>query len=120
MKIHVRFQGLQHSESLTTWGTQRADRLLRRFGGQVRTLELRIDDTNGPRRGGIDKRCQAIASGPRIGTVRLAATHEDAYVAVELAVFRVRRSIARALQRDRQRGEATIRRPDGGGAGVAA
>ncbi|HYD43441.1 MAG TPA: HPF/RaiA family ribosome-associated protein [Anaeromyxobacter sp.] len=120
MKIQVRFQGLQHSESLAEWATHRADRLLHRFGGQVRSLEVRITDTNGPRRGGVDKRCQVIAMGPRIGVVRLAETHEDPYASVELAVFRARRSIGRALQRGRGGDEATIRRPDTDGPHLAA
>ena len=120
MRIEVRFQGLSHSESLSDWAKRRADRLLHRFGGEVRSLEFRISDTNGPRRGGIDKRCQVIAIGPRIGTVRLAETHEDPYASVELAVFRARRSIGRALQRGRHGEEATIRRPDTDGPDLAA
>lgn len=108
MMIDVRFQGLKHSESLVEWATRRVDHLLRRFGGQVRRLELRITDTNGPRRGGVDKRCQVIAIGPQIGTVRVAEIHADPYASVELAVYRARRSIGRALQRGRS-GEATIR-----------
>lgn len=111
MRIEIRFHNLQRSESLVEWAERRARRLARRFGRELHTLELRISDTNGPNRGGVDKRCHAIASGPRLGVVQVLETHEDPYACVEFAIYRLARSVERGLARAGAGDAATIRRP---------
>jgi ribosome-associated translation inhibitor RaiA len=55
---------------------------------------------NGPK-GGVDKECRVFAKGPRLGFSTLVELSEDAYQAVDAAIARVTRTIARGQERAR-------------------
>ena len=89
MKIVVRFLGLPPSEPLREHSERQALFHLGRFGQDLRSVDIRIRDVNGPR-GGADKQCQVFATGPRFG-----------YQAVNAAMARLARTVARGIERAR-------------------
>jgi hypothetical protein len=107
MKIAIRFLGLPPSPALRQHSERQALRHLGRFGSELDSVEIRIRDVNGPR-GGEDMECRVSARGRRIGFASMAELTSDAYGSVALALGRLSRSIARALDRARgMRGLAT-------------
>jgi putative sigma-54 modulation protein len=102
MKIVVRFLGLPPSEMLREHAERQALFHLSRFGHDLSSLNIRIRDVNGPK-GGEDKQCQVFATGPRLGYSTLQELNEDAYQAVDAAIARLARTVARGLDRARDR-----------------
>lgn len=100
MKIEVRFRGLDSSASLREHVVHRIHVHVGRFGRQVSAVRVRIADINGPK-GGVDKRCRITVRGPRVGALTLDELSADAYSAVDLAVDRIARAVARSLERAR-------------------
>ena len=100
MKIAVRFLGLPPSEALREHSERQALLHLGRFGHDLRSVDIRIRDVNGPK-GGADKQCQVFATGPRLGFSTLQELSEDAYQAVNAAMVRLARTVARGLERAR-------------------
>ena len=100
MKIVVRFLGLPPSETLREHCERQALFHLSRFGHDLSSVDIRIRDVNGPR-GGVDKQCQVFATGPRLGYATLRELSEDAYRAVDAALSRLARTVARGLERTR-------------------
>jgi putative sigma-54 modulation protein len=108
MTIQIRFRGVQRSEGITEYATRRLHQHLSRFGREVSGVVVRIIDLNGPR-GGRDKRCQLTITGPRIGSVNLAETHESIHAGLDLAIDRVARSVGRNIERGRPAASKTVR-----------
>ena len=100
MKIAVRFLGLPVSEALREYSEHQALNHLARFDHDLSSVDIRIRDINGPK-GGEDKQCQVIARGPRFGFSTLAELSGDAYHAVNTAMVRLARTVARDLDRAR-------------------
>lgn len=100
MKIQIRFRGFKGSAALRAHVLRRVEFQLSRFGHQLKSVVVRVADINGPK-GGLDMQCQVTAFGPRIGTSTLAELSGNAYTAVDLAVDRLSRAIARELERNR-------------------
>jgi putative sigma-54 modulation protein len=106
VKIHIRFHGLDHSNAFSVYATRRIEHVLGRLGRKVTRVMLRVVDTNGPR-GGDDKRCRLVISGPGLGTVILTEVRGDVYSATEMALYRARRALRQGLGRSRgRRGES--------------
>jgi len=74
---------------------------LGRFAQELSRVIVRIGDINGPR-GGIDKRCLVTVRGRRLGTSTLDDVSGDAYAAVDSAIERIARAVARGLERARR------------------
>lgn len=117
MKIEVRFRGVDSSEALRAHTKHRIHVHLSRFGSDIESVQVRIEDVNGPK-GGVDKRCKITVRGPRCGTATLDELHDNAYAGVDLAVQRVSQVVAREIERQRSRRQAP-RRAAGPAAGAA-
>ena len=72
------------------------------YAPRVRGVTVRVSDVNGPR-GGLDKRCRLEVSAEQVGDLRVEETDADLYRAVDRAVARLRRMLAREYGRDRTR-----------------
>ena len=108
MKIQIRLHGLDHSKAFSEYATRRIEHVLGRLGRKVNRIMLRVVDTNGPR-GGEDKRCRLLISGPGLGTVILTEVRGDVYSATEMALYRARRALRQGLGRSRGRGGESAR-----------
>ena len=100
MKIDVRFRDLEHSDALRDHAVRRIHFHLGRFRHEISSVQVRISDINGPK-GGVDKQCQVTVRGRRFSAVVIEDLSGDAYSAVDLAVGRAGRSVARDIGRVR-------------------
>jgi putative sigma-54 modulation protein len=100
MKIVVRFLGMLPSVTLRQHSERQALLHLGRYGRDLSSVAIRIRDVNGPK-GGVDKECRVFAKGPRLGFSTLVELSEDAYQAVDAAIARLTRTIARGQERAR-------------------
>jgi ribosome-associated translation inhibitor RaiA len=71
---------------------------LSKFGDRIQSIEIQIDDSNGPR-GGRNKECRATVRIRSLGDVVASATDERVSNAVALAVGRIERAVARRINR---------------------
>jgi ribosomal subunit interface protein len=100
MKIEVRFTGIDASDALHAYVVRRIHFRLSRFDGEVGSVVVRIADVNGPK-GGADKRCHVLVRGRGLGRVTVEELSADAYSAVDRAIERGARAVARGLGRGR-------------------
>jgi ribosome-associated translation inhibitor RaiA len=75
-------------------------RALGRASRWIRTVAVRLRDTNG-RRGGVDKACRMIASLDRRGPVVVETADRDLYIAIDAAATKLRKAVQRRLTRRR-------------------
>jgi ribosomal subunit interface protein len=73
-----------------------------RFAPRVEEVSVRLGDANGPR-GGNDKTCRTVASLHGVGQVVVEDADADLYAAVDRAASRLGRTVARAVDRRRDR-----------------
>jgi ribosomal subunit interface protein len=100
MKIQIRGRNVELTKVLRARAERRLGFALSRFGERIGQVLLRFSDTNGPR-GDIDKRCQ-IDVGLKPKSVRVEHTDADLFLALDRAADRASRSVARALERERE------------------
>jgi ribosomal subunit interface protein len=97
MRLFVHWKGLSASEPARAHLERRLAFALARFTPRVRRVRALLADANGTR-GGPDKSCrlQVLTSA---GLVQTEERERDLYVAIDLAVERLQRTLARALDR---------------------
>lgn len=71
---------------------------------QVRKVDVRLSDLNGPR-GGEDKRCQIQIVAAGIPEILIQDVETDVYVAIDRAADRAGRALARRLEKLREHRE---------------
>lgn len=101
MRIHIRERNLEVSKDLRAHVERRLSFALGRFGDGIGRVTVRFSEING-RGGGVDKRCQ-IDVDLRPRNVREEDTDVNVFAAVDHAADRLARSVARALERERER-----------------
>jgi len=116
MQIHIQSSGFDLSDALREYVRRRLHFALSHAADRVRRVTVRLSDINGPR-GGPDKRCHIVASLDGLPGVVIEDTEGDLYVAIDRAVDRAGRAVARRLGRKQERRAGYGReRPSGGGA----
>ena len=111
--MHIEIRGhVKATEAIRRHIERRVRTAVGRFSHRVRAITIRLDDINGPGRGGADKACQiaiTLASRRRAPVV-VEEVHADLYLAVSQAAERmsqaVRREVGR-LHHPRARSSAT-------------
>jgi putative sigma-54 modulation protein len=112
MRIEIRGH-VKATEAIRRHIERRVQTAVGRLSHRVRAVTIRLDDINGPERGGSDKACQiaiTLASRRRRAPVVVEEVHADLYLAVSQAAERmshaVRREVGR-LRHPRVRSSAT-------------
>ena len=100
MKIQIRGRNVELTKVLRARVERRLGFALSRFGERIGRVLLRFSETNG-HSGDIDKRCQ-IDVGLKPKSVRVEHSDANLLVALDRAADRASRSVARALERDRE------------------
>jgi len=109
MKIQIRTRDHVMTKELRAYVLRRLGFVLSRFGEKVVSVRVEVSNSTGNSRlDGTDTRCQIDVGLAR--SVRARATHRDALVAVDRAAASAGRSVARALERERET-EQRPRRP---------
>lgn len=101
MRINIQTSGLELTEGLRKHTEKRLSFALGWANDDVRKVNVRLFDINGPR-GGNDKRCRIqipIAGGP---DVVVEDTEADLYAAIDRAADRTERTVTRRLERLRE------------------
>ena len=98
MRIDIQANGFELTEALRQHAEKRLQFALSWAGNDVRKIVVRLSDINGPR-GGKDKRCTIQIPMPRAQDVVIEDTESDLYVAIDRAVDRAERALARKLER---------------------
>lgn len=101
MQFDIRAHGFELTEGLREHAVRRLGFALDWARYDVNKVSVRLSDINGPR-GGNDKRCQVRVSLPRVRAVVIEDTDADLYVAIDRAIDRAERSVARRLERLRE------------------
>lgn len=111
--MHIEIRGhVKATDALRRHVERRVQTAVGRLSHRVRAVTIRLDDINGPGRGGADKACQIAVTlvTPRRAPVVVEEVHADLYLAVSQAAERmsqvVRREIAR-VRHPRVRSVAT-------------
>jgi len=110
MQIHFQCRGIPGKDDLLRHFERRAAFSLDRFRHHIRRVRAKLWDDNGPR-GGADKRCRLTLDLSRGPQLHVEAGDRDPRVAVDLALDRASRSLARSVERSRAFGD---RIPAGG------
>lgn len=108
MQIKIQARGFPLTEALREHAERRLRFALSWAGYDVRKVVVRLSDINGPR-GGDDKRCCIQVVFPGTQDVVIEDTESDLYVAINRAVDRAERSVARRLARQREYPHGTFR-----------
>jgi len=101
MQFDIRAHGFYLTEGLREHAERRLKFALDWARYDVCNVSMRLSDINGPR-GGNDKRCQVRISLPRARAVVIEDTDKDLYVAIDRAIDRTERTVARRLERLRE------------------
>lgn len=60
MQVHVQVKGLPGAARVRRYATDRLNMALARVAHVVHDASMRLDDINGPERGGVDKLCRVV------------------------------------------------------------
>ena len=104
MRSTISGSGVQVDEKLRQYIERRLHFTLGRFGPDIDQVVVRVADINGSR-GGVDKECRVVVRLRGRGNHRIAVDdHDDnVYAAVARAIARSGRSVARTVERRRDR-----------------
>jgi len=100
MQIDIQSRGFSLTDALLNYSQQRLLFSMSYFSDHINKVIVRLSDINGPR-GGTDKRChlQLIISG--LPDIVVEDTEADMYAAIDRAMDRARRTVARKLDRQK-------------------
>ncbi|MGD8926796.1 MAG: HPF/RaiA family ribosome-associated protein [Thioalkalispiraceae bacterium] len=98
MQIEIQTRDFALAEALGAYIEQRINFALSSRYDQIKRIQVRLLDINGPR-GGIDKRCQIHITLPRLRDIVIEDTEQDLYVAIDRATDRAARTVHRRLAR---------------------
>jgi ribosome-associated translation inhibitor RaiA len=100
MRIEVRRIPADATDGLESYAERRLRFALGRFTPRIGAVVARLEDTNGPR-GGVDKQCQVRIRLIPEGEVLVREVDADWLAAIDRAVDRVGRAVARVLKSQR-------------------
>lgn len=104
MQVSIRGERAKLGVRLQEYIGRRLHFALGRFGPVIRRVNVRAGDVNGPR-GGIDKRCRILVKLRVAGSspITVETYDSDLHAAIDRSTDRIGRSVARALERKRQK-----------------
>jgi ribosome-associated translation inhibitor RaiA len=102
MRVLVVGDRIRVRQDLRELVTRRLYFALGRFSPEIERVTARVGDVNGPR-GGVDKRCRIVVKLKGLDCVTSDVHADDFEAAVAAATDRIGRSVARALERRRDR-----------------
>jgi ribosomal subunit interface protein len=112
VQIDIQARDFNLTKALRSHVRRRLDFALSSRYDQVRRIQVRLSDINGPR-GGADKCCQIHVVLPRLSDVIIEDTEADMYVAINRAIDRAGRSVSRRLAREHDRHTRAAQPPVG-------
>jgi len=100
MKVQVRSKAWRVKKAIVAHIQRRLAFSLGRFGERIEAAWVKLEDVNGPK-GGADKQCVIQLHLRPAGRVQSEALDSDWWTAIDAASERIRRVVARTLDRHR-------------------
>lgn len=101
MKINITMQQNCSNNKISRQMARRARLVLSRFAASIRTIAIRITDTNGPK-GGLDTRCILSVKFASAGEVVVQGEGEKVFAVLNHCLSRAERAVRRNLERRRE------------------
>ena len=101
MNINTRANDFAMTDAIDTFVRDELRSALRRFDGEIVSIDVSMKDANGPK-GGVDKQvliCIRLRNRQRLA---LDTAHENLYAAIKTGVKRAKRAVRRALLKARR------------------
>jgi ribosomal subunit interface protein len=108
MNISIQSQSFPLTTALEQRIHRRIASATRRFSRFITTVDVYLEDLNGPK-GGEDMSVRILATMQDRQSIVVDATHTDMYKAIDRAGSRARRAIKRSLQKGRRIDRAQLR-----------
>lgn len=107
LRIDIRARDVEMTDELRRHAQRRMVFAIGRFGGQLASVGVHLDDVNGPR-GGADKRCRVTAHLHSGADVRIVEVDPHIDAAIDRAADRLRQGVARQVGRRREKQVAAV------------
>lgn len=98
MQIDIQSRGFSLTNALLGYSQRRVHFAMAYISGHINRVVIRLSDVNGPR-GGADKCCHIHVGLAGIPDVVVEDTEVDMYAAIDRAIDRARRTVARKVDR---------------------
>jgi len=98
MHIDIQSRGFSLTRALLKYAERRLLFSMSYCNNHINRVVVRLSDINGPR-GGADKRCHLQVVMPGLPDVIVEDTEVDLYAAIDRAIDRARRTVARKIDR---------------------
>lgn len=99
MQMKIQIRGLPRASKLRRVAAHKIDVALARYAHVIQEASVRLDDINGPDRGGADKLCRVVLRMKDSSVLVIEELGTDIAQVIERAVDRLRQSVARQLSR---------------------
>lgn len=100
MKITNKLKGYEQTEEIKDYIEKRLGFSLGRFSNKIATVDIRLQDENGPK-GGIDQKCHITARLKKGIQLRVQSLEDRWETAIDVAANRISRMVARYLENQR-------------------
>ncbi len=98
MRIKINDKQKQLGDLAVEQAKTRIEACLSKFGPSVKSVELFVEDVNGPR-GGVDKGCRIIVKLRKMDEVAVSVNEDTFTKAIARSVNRAERAVSRKIQR---------------------
>ncbi len=99
MKLNIQITGLPRASALRRAAAHKIEAALARYAHRVQAASVRLDDINGPNRGGLDKLCRVVLRMTDGSTLVIEEVGANFAQVIERVADRLRQSVARQLSR---------------------
>lgn len=107
MKPNIQARGFPLTDAIREYAERRLVYAVSFASNVTQRINVRLSDINGPR-GGDDKRCQLVFTLQGLPSVVIEDTESNLYVAIDRAVDRASRTLARVLERKHAHRESRL------------
>lgn len=99
MQMKIQIKGLPRAAKLRRLAAHKIDVALARYSHAIQEASVRLDDINGPDRGGVDKLCRVVLRMRDSSVLVIEELGTDIAQVIERVADRLRQSVARQLSR---------------------
>jgi ribosome-associated translation inhibitor RaiA len=99
MEMNIRIKGLPGAAKLRRIAAEKLDVALARYAHAIQEANIRLDDINGPARGGVDKLCRVVLKLKDSSVVVVEELGTDIAQAIQRVADRLQQGVSRQLDR---------------------
>lgn len=99
MQVQIQVKGLPRSAKLRRIAAHKLNVALSRFTHVIQAASMRLDDINGPDRGGVDKLCRVVLKLKNNSVIVIEDLGSDIAQAIDRVIDRLHQSVTRQMSR---------------------